>query len=492
MGGPIVGSVRSPRGALRRFNAYRRRQRQILHESNHPRRIVPAPPGVAVGAVGSAAGRPGAVASVGETTVVPHSADPPPAAPASEPTAAEVADADSATAHTGPANPLAADAAQWAPSAPSNHAAHLGAGGHGPERTEANVPYGLAGRPFDRQSPFYFGFLATIGALVAWTLFQLIGRLTTMMTILAVALFLTLALNPMVERLLARGVRRAVAVVAVFSGVIVTTVLIAMLVVPPVISEGTALLGQVPQYFNRVLQSPWMQRLDADYQVVERAQEEFTKRIQDGSLVAQIFGGVLGAGRAVVNGVFQVFTILILTLYFLATLPRIKQAAYAAVPVSRRPRIESLSEEIMRRTGAYAAGQGLVATINALCSYIMMTIVGVPYAAVLAVVVGLFGLIPMVGAAIGAVVVGIIAFFYEPRMALIVAVYYIVYQQIENYVIVPRIMTSTVSVPGAVTIVAALAGGTLLGVVGALLAIPVAAGLLLLYEEVLLPRQRQH
>ena len=146
----------------------------------------------------------------------------------------------------------------------------------------------------------------------------------------------------------------------------------------------------------------------------------------------------------------------------------------------------------MRRTGAYAAGQGLVATINGLCSFIMMSLVGIPYPAVLAVVVGLLGLIPLVGATIGAVVVGVIAFLNEPQHALIVAIYYIVYQQIENYVIVPRIMTSTVSVPGALTIVAALAGGTLLGVLGALLAIPVAAGLLLLYEEVLLPRQAQH
>lgn len=224
----------------------------------------------------------------------------------------------------------------------------------------------------------------------------------------------------------------------------------------------------------------------------ERAQEEFTKRVQDGSLIGQLFGGVLGAGRMLINGIFQFFTILILTLYFLSALPRIKQAAYAAVPASRRPRIVSLSEEIMRRAGAYAAGQGLVATINGVCSFIMMSIVGIPYAAVLAVVVGLLGLIPMVGATIGAVVVGMIAFLNEPRHALIVAIYYIVYQQLENYVVVPRIMTSTVSVPGALTVVAALAGGTLLGVIGALLAIPVAAGLLLLYEEVLLPRQAQH
>lgn len=120
----------------------------------------------------------------------------------------------------------------------------------------------------------------------------------------------------------------------------------------------------------------------------------------------------------------------------------------------------------------------------------MMSLLGIPYAAVLAVLVGFLGLIPMVGATLGAALVCLVAFFDEPRSALIAGIYYLVYQQIENYVIAPRIMQRTVSVPGAVTVVAALAGGTLLGVLGALLAIPVAAAALLLVDEVLVPRQR--
>jgi predicted PurR-regulated permease PerM len=152
----------------------------------------------------------------------------------------------------------------------------------------------------------------------------------------------------------------------------------------------------------------------------------------------------------------------------------------------------SLSEEIMRRTGSYAIGQVAVATINAICSWVMMMVVGIPYAAVLAVAVGFLGLVPMVGATIGAAVVVLVALFTNTQDAVIAGIYYLVYQQVENYVVAPKIMQRTVSVPGAVTVVAALAGGTLLGVLGALLAIPVAAGLLLLYEEVLLPRQRRH
>lgn len=119
----------------------------------------------------------------------------------------------------------------------------------------------------------------------------------------------------------------------------------------------------------------------------------------------------------------------------------------------------------------------------------MMTILGIPYAAVLAVLVGFLGLIPLVGATIGAVVVGLIALSQSVEVALIVGAYYLIYQQVENYVIVPNIMKRTVSVPGAVTVVAALIGGTLAGILGALLAIPTAAGLLLIYEEVLVPRQ---
>jgi predicted PurR-regulated permease PerM len=122
----------------------------------------------------------------------------------------------------------------------------------------------------------------------------------------------------------------------------------------------------------------------------------------------------------------------------------------------------------------------------------MMTIVDIPYAAVLAVAVGLLGLIPMVGATMGAVVVATVAVFDDPKKAVIAIVYFIIYQQTENYFVAPRIMQRTVSVPGAVTVVAALVGGALLGILGALLAIPAAAGLLLLYEEVLVPRQRRH
>lgn len=350
--------------------------------------------------------------------------------------------------------------------------------------------FGDVGVPLNRHSPFYLGFFGATGALLAWTLWGSLGRAATAITLLLVSFVLALALAPLVDRLTGRMTRGA-AVATVFGGLVVAIVLVGLLVVPPVVTQGSALAQQAPQYVQDLLDTPWVRELDRHYDVIDRAEQELLGRLTDQTFLEGVLGGILGAGRAVVSGVFQTLTVLVLTLYLLSSLPRVKNAAYALVPASRRPRVVSLSEEIMRRVGSYAIGQVGIATLNAVASWVMMTIVGVPYAAVLAVTVGLLGLIPMIGATLGAAIVSVVAFFDEPRKALVVLIYYIVYQQVENYVIAPRVMQRTVSVPGIVTIIAALIGGTLLGVLGALLAIPVAAGLLLLYDEVLVPRQSE-
>ena len=356
---------------------------------------------------------------------------------------------------------------------------------------EPSGDYGTAGRPLNRQSPFYVGFVGAFGVLIAYGLYQALGQLTQVITLLVVAFFLTLALNPLIEALTRRGLRRPLSVAIVFVGLIAVFTALGFVVVPPVAQQGGALADSAPRYLDDLLSNRFIQDFDSRYQVIEKIQAEFQKLISDGNFMSGVFGGVLGAGKALASGFFAFLTVLVLTLYFLVSLPKVKHAAYGMVPASRRPRVISLSEEIMRRVGGYAIGQVAVATINAILSWIMMSIVGIRYAAVLAVAVGFLGLLPMVGASLGAAVVAMVAFFDDPKKAAIALIYYVVYQQLENYVVAPKIMQRTISVPGAVTVVAALAGGTLLGILGALLAIPVAAGLLLIYEEVLLPRQRQ-
>src|SRR6478672_7231740 len=303
-------------------------------------------------------------------------------------------------------------------------------------------PFGQAGRPLNRQSPFYVGFVGAIGVLAAYALWQAVSSLGTVLTLLTVAFFLTLSLNPVVELLVRRGLGRGGAVAAVFALAVGAFVLLGFVVVPPVTQQAGELAQSAPGYVNDVLSNPRVQDIDQHYHVVDKIQEEVNKRLTDSDFMSQVAGGVLGAGRIVAEGIFSALTVLVLTLYFLSSLPTLKQAAYAVVPASRRPRVISLSEEIMRRVGSYAIG-------------------------------------------------AVVALFDDPTKAIIALVYFIVYQQTENYLVAPRIMQRTVSVPGAVTIVAALIGGTLLGMLGALLAIPAAAGLLLLYDEVLVPRQRR-
>ena len=352
--------------------------------------------------------------------------------------------------------------------------------------------FGTPGRPLNRRSPFYIGFVAALGVFAAYGLMLAVTRISSVLILLVTSLFLALGLDPMVQWIQARGPRRGVAVAIVLVLVIGVFAGVLALIVPPVVIEATELAEQAPDLVNNLLQNDQLRRLDNQYGVVTTIEDELAKRVKDQGLWTSLFGGVFGAGKAVLSGFFSTFTVLVLTLYFLASLPTVKAATYRMVPRSRRQRVTFLSEEITRRVGGYFIGQLTVATINGVCTYILLKIIDIPYAAVLAVTVGLLGLVPMIGATLGAIVVLIVALFTSTTDAIIVGVYYVLYQQIENYVIAPRVMSRTVSVPGAVTVIAALVGATLLGVLGALMAIPVAAGLLLLYQEVLLPRQRHH
>ena len=386
-------------------------------------------------------------------------------------------------------DPAAPDAAAPDAAAPDAAAPETVAPAVATEAAAAEAgAFGGLGRPL-RRSSFLVGLGLGLGLLAAYSLWQAIAALDTVLTLVIVSFVLCLALNPIVEWLLGKGLSRTRATAVVFGMVVLVFVVIGLIVVPPVVTQAAELSRNWPRYVERLLAIPWIADLESSQHVVDRAVGELERRMSDGGFVGDLFGGVLGAGKALLTGALSAVTVLVLTLYFLVALPRVKQAAYATVPASRRERVTELAEEIMRRVGNYAIGQLLVATINACCAYVVMKIVGLPYAAVLAVVVGFLGLIPLVGATAGAVIVALVALLSNPTSALVMLGYFLVYQQVENYFIAPKVMQRTVSVPAGVTIIAALAGGTLAGVLGALLAIPTAAGLLLIHQEVLVPRQ---
>jgi predicted PurR-regulated permease PerM len=197
-------------------------------------------------------------------------------------------------------------------------------------------------------------------------------------------------------------------------------------------------------------------------------------------------------GKVVFGAVFSAITVLTLTLYFMSSLNSMKAAALRAVPRSRRARVAVLADDILGRIGGYVGGALTIAAIAGVTSFVVLLSFGVPYPVALALVVLFTDLIPVVGATLGAIVVTAVAFTEGPHVGIPIAIFYLVYQQVENYVLYPRIMKRSVDVSPAVTIVAVLIGATLMGIVGALLAIPIAAAIQLIMVEVFVPRQEQH
>ena len=235
-----------------------------------------------------------------------------------------------------------------------------------------------------------------------------------------------------------------------------------------------------------------MQRLDEQFGILDQLRE-----LASADVAQQVFGGLLGVGRAIVSALFSAITVLVLTLYFLGSLPAIKDAAYRLVPATRRTRVRHLGDQIVSTVGGFVAGQTSVAAIAGVTTYVFLfvlsKVIEAPllgqYSLALALVVALFDLVPLVGAIIGAVVVSVVALADSVPAALICGAFYLVYQQVENYIVAPRIMRRSVNLDPMITIISALIGGTLLGVVGALVAIPMGAAAVIIYREVVVPRQ---
>ena len=354
---------------------------------------------------------------------------------------------------------------------------------------DQRFPFGRPGEPIGTSHPFKFGFIAALGVITAWMLVQAAQNAKSVIVMIVVAMFLAVGLNPAVERLKKVGMPRTLAVATVFLGVILFFAGFVASLVQPVSEQTDQLRKNIPHYVQQLQDNRTLAKWDKRYGLLDKAETAVnSKGFQNG-----LTNTATGIGKVALNGVFQTITILILTLYFLSSLPQIKTFFYQLAPRSRRARVALLGDEILDRIGGYVAGQFTIAFIAGVTSYIFLSIIGVKYATALALIVAVTDLIPLVGATIGAVVVCLVAFLtggdHSVTHGIACIIFYIVYQQVENYLVYPRVMKRTVDVQPAVTIVAALVGAALLGVVGALLAIPTAAAISLLIREVVMPRQ---
>lgn len=301
---------------------------------------------------------------------------------------------------------------------------------------------------------------------------------------LLIAAFLAVALSGPVN-VLHRRMRRGFAITIVYLGLLMIPIGIGALIVPPIVTGAEDLAQNAPQYAKDVTkfvnENERLQELNDDYDITAKLQEEAAKLPEKLGDAASVLSDV---GLGIVNSIFAVVTILILTAFMLGGGRRWIGAGLRFVPEERAERIERVVDRSARAVGNYVAGALAQALVAAVTSFIVLKILGIPFAAPLALIVFFFDLIPMVGATIGAIIIGVVTVFGDfPTDTIIWAVWSIVYQQVENNLIQPQIQNRAVDINPFLVIVSVLCGGTLLGIIGALMAVPVAATIQIALRE---------
>ncbi|NDB07112.1 MAG: AI-2E family transporter [Actinobacteria bacterium] len=348
--------------------------------------------------------------------------------------------------------------------------------------------FGVPGSPINTAHPFYFGFLAASGAVIAITLLRALASASDVFILLIISIYLAAGLNPAIEFFVKRGLRRGLSIFIVALSVIATAFLFIILVIPPVIRQVDLFIQSLPETIQSLTNNRQIARLNDQYQVIDNLVAQAQEWISGGQLFATLYGGVIGVGKTVLSGTFALLTVFVLTLYFMAALPKFLSVIYRLAPASRRNRVSAIGDAITNRIGIFVGSQILIAATAALFITLYGLILDIPYAAALGMVVFFAGLIPLVGHFIGATIFTLVALTQSLGTAIAALVGYAIYQQIENYLVMPRIMKRSLSIPGIVTIVAALLGSALFGLIGAILAVPMAAALLLILEEVVFPK----
>ena len=342
------------------------------------------------------------------------------------------------------------------------------------------------------QNAFRFGLLGGLGVLVAIGIGTAVGTLATIITYIGAALFLALGLDPAVSFLERHGFPRWAATLVVILGVLGVFAGLVFAVVPVIVEQTQNLIEGLAPLIQSIQDQRWVADLQRNVPSFIDVQGLLTGGLdflQDPNNLTQIGGGVLQVGIGIASGVFGILIVLILTLYFVGSLGSMKRGLYQLVPASKREGFTDIAEQISTSVGRYVVGQATIAFCNGTVSFVYLMIIGAEYPALFAFIAFLFALVPLVGTITGSIVITLSCLLFDGVPTAIAAgIFYLVYMQVEAYVLNPNIMNRAVKVPGVVVVIAALAGGTLLGVLGALIAIPVAAAMLLIINQVLVPR----
>jgi predicted PurR-regulated permease PerM len=345
---------------------------------------------------------------------------------------------------------------------------------------------GVIGRPLDRRAPFYVGLTGGLGLGAAYVIGLAIGDITSVLVLIGLALFIAVGLNPILVFLVHRGLSRGLAVAIVTLSFALAAGGFVFAAVPPISHQVQNLVSSYPRYKAELASGRgWAGNLVAKLHLTSYFKGKSKLNL------TSMAGGVLGAGKLVLSLGVATLSVVVLTLYFLIALPGVKRLWLSLVPMSRRQRVELLTEEVFDRVGGFMLGNLVTSVVAGVGTYIWLSAFGVPYPLLLALFVALFDLIPMVGSTIAGLVVTLVSLTQGVPVAIATGVFYIVYRFLEDYLLNPRVMKHTVKVSPGLTIIATLIGGALLGLIGALVAIPAAATIELLLQEVAFPRQNQ-
>ncbi|KQO96594.1 AI-2E family transporter [Leifsonia sp. Leaf264] len=338
--------------------------------------------------------------------------------------------------------------------------------------------------------PFQWAFVATLGVLVALALAWAASSISSVIFSVFAAVFVTLGLDPLVRWFQKHGMPRGAAIVTVIILFVVVIVGLLWLVLPLVIGQAVQFAKDAPQMLADLQSQQWF--IDASNGsggVLSTVYSWITGLIADPKFWTTVGGGALSFGIALASGISSGIFIFILTIYFTATLDFSKRAVYSLVAASHRDSVVDYAERIMQNVGRYLSGMVVLAFCNAVFSFIILLIAQVPFALVIATAAFFITLIPLIGTVLTTAVMSVLALFVSPLSAVVVLVAMLIYMQVEAYILTPKVMSKAVQVPGSIVLIAALAGGTLAGLPGALVAIPVAAGILLIIKEVVVPRK---
>ncbi len=336
-------------------------------------------------------------------------------------------------------------------------------------------------------SPFRFGFLGGLGVLLAYITYQSIDTLRGTLVVIAVAALLAIGLDPAVGFLIKRGLRRGLSVLIVMLCLLAFIGGAFYAVIPPIINEVAGFMSSIPNLLNDLQQNATIKNLDQKFGLIQQLRDSsFLNNLAEGAGTTVFSASVTVAGVLV-----DLLIILILTLYFLAGFPRIKRAAFRLAPGSRRDRVTELGEVILRQMGRYLGGATLIAVQAGVVAGTFAAIAGLPYPWAIALGAALLDFIPVIGPITVGISMMLLGFTVSLTIGIIAAAFYLCQHMFEAYWLYPKVMNRAVSISTGTVVVAIIIGGALLGVTGALMAVPIAAAIQLIVREVIFPMQDQ-